>query len=185
MAEASLGHQRAQVGIRGTDEAHVYVGILRAAQPAHFALLQCREQLTLHGGRQVAYFVQEERAARCCFHASGLRLLGIREGSLLVSEQFALEEILRHGPQVDAHVRAFGARREAAQFAGHQILAGAILAQDEHIGIRGCHLSQVLEEHLHRHAFPDDVDWLCCLRRASRRLSCSLCLPALLPQLYA
>jgi hypothetical protein len=49
--------------VRGADDAHVDRVFLRGAERAHGALLDGAQQLGLHGQRQVADLVEEQRAA--------------------------------------------------------------------------------------------------------------------------
>ena len=58
---------------------------------------------------------------------------------LHVAEQLALEQPLRQGGAVDRHEAAVGPLGEAVERAGHQLLAGAGLAQHQHRGLRGRH----------------------------------------------
>ena len=54
-----------------------------------------------------------------------------------MTEELALKERLDDGAHVDRHERPPAACGEAVQLAGQHALAGAVLARDEHIGIRG------------------------------------------------
>ena len=56
----------------------------------------------------------------------------VREGAALVAEDLALEQRLRHGRAVDRHEGTGRAPRQLVQRAGHQLLAGAGLAVDQH-----------------------------------------------------
>ena len=111
----------------------------RAADPLELALLQDAQQLGLHGRRQLADLVEEQRAAVAPARSGrGCWPVGPGEGAPLVAEQLALEQRLRQGRAVDRDEAARSARRSSWWMAaGDQLLAGAALAGDEHRGLGG------------------------------------------------
>ena len=70
LAEKSRLDERLQVAVGGGDDPHVGLDRAIAAHALELALLQDAEQLDLHGGREVADLVEEERAAVGLFDAA-------------------------------------------------------------------------------------------------------------------
>ena len=108
LAEASLGDFLLEVAVCRRHDAGVYVDRLVAAQPRDFPLFEHAEQLCLCGGRQVADFVQEQRAAARCLEralAGGVRA---GERAALVPEQLALDQLVRQRRTVERDEWGFG-----------------------------------------------------------------------------
>src|SRR5205085_2020503 len=101
VAEASVLNHRAQVSVRGGDDAHVNLYRARAADATNLALLQGAQQFRLHRNVELAYLVEEERAL--VRYLEEALLLGVRAGerALLVSEEFGFEKVLVDGGAVD------------------------------------------------------------------------------------
>src|SRR5207244_3518394 len=79
------------------------------------------------------------------------------ERAFLVAEELALEDRLREGGAVERHEVAPAARGIGGDGAGHELLAGAVLAQDQHGGLGRGDLAQRVEDVLHRLAAADDA----------------------------
>src|SRR5690606_26848646 len=99
--ERPVGYALLQVAVRRGDQADVHLARTGAAYPADLALLQYAQQPRLRGGRQLADFVEEERAA-----VGGLdqtAVLGNRTGerALLVPEELRLDQAVRNRGAVD------------------------------------------------------------------------------------
>ena len=124
----------------GGDDAHVAADRAIAADALERALLQDAQQLDLHLHRHVADFVEEQRAALGKLEAPDPRGERAGEGALLVAEQLAFEQVRRNGAAVDGHERGVCPRRQLVQVPGRQLLAGAGLAEDEHVGVEGRYL---------------------------------------------
>ena len=130
-----------------------------------------KRRLRLH--RHVADLVEKQRAAFGLFEAPGGALVGAGEGALLVAEQFALDEVARNRRHVDGDERAFLALAVIVQRAGHQLLAGAGLAGDQH-GEVGLHQPRERAiDLLHRRRAADERHALDLLGRRRRRRSCA------------
>ncbi len=111
LAEASLRCEVEQIAVGGRYQAYVDGHGSVAAQPHYAAVLQHREQLGLHVQRQVAYLVEEKRAAARRLEFS--RAVGPRvgEGAFPVTEELAFEQCVGYGAHVEAHHRAAAPRR--------------------------------------------------------------------------
>ncbi|MNH11809.1 hypothetical protein D3C79_713330 [compost metagenome] len=83
------------------DEAKIGVALLLGAERPVAAGLEHPQQLGLHGGGHVAHLIQEQGAAVGLGHQPGLVGQGAGEGPLLVTEQLALDQVLRDGGAVD------------------------------------------------------------------------------------
>ena len=141
-AETALGHPRLQVLVGGGDHPHVDPDQLASADPEKLALGQHPQQPGLQRGRHVADLVQEQGAAMGLFETADMAPVGAGEGTGLVAEQFALQQLGRDGGGIERHERSGRARRFAVQGAGHQLLAGAGFAGDQH---RQRHLGQAAD----------------------------------------
>jgi hypothetical protein len=115
----------------GGDQPHVELQRAAAADPFQFALLQDAQQLGLKGRRDVADFVEKERAAVGHFEAALARRHGAGEGALLMPEEFRLEQILGQRSAVEADVGSARTWRVVVDGVGDQFLAGARLAADQ------------------------------------------------------
>ena len=127
--------------MRRGDDAHVAAHRHVAADALEHALLQHAQQLHLHGRAHVADLVEEQRAAFGDLEAALARRDGAGERALLVAEQLALEQVGGDRAAVDRHERALAARTEIMDGARDDFLAGAGLAEDEHVGVEGGHLA--------------------------------------------
>ncbi|MND98241.1 hypothetical protein D3C80_905840 [compost metagenome] len=129
------GHHRiGEVDVGRRHQAHVDRDRRARAQAHHFALLQHPQQFHLHVQRQVADFIEEQRAAIGRFEPAGLAVGGAGKGALLVTEQFALDQGFGKGAAVNRHERLAPAAAELMDVAGDQLLAGAGLADDQGVG---------------------------------------------------
>ncbi len=90
------------------------------------------EQLCLATEAQVADFVEEQRAAGGQFELALPGLVGVGECPLLVAEQFALGQRFGNRRAVDRHERLVAAAAEIVNRLGHDLLARAVLAQNQH-----------------------------------------------------
>ena len=133
-----------------------FVG-LRAAEPLELLLLQDAQQLHLDIQRQLADFVEEDRAVVRQLEASVLLLHRAGERTALVSEQLAFGQARRKRAAVHLHHHAVAAATEAVKGSRDQLLAGAGLAEEQHRGI-GVRDALDRAEHLpHRRRLSDDL----------------------------
>ena len=90
-AERPLLRGPVQVLVRRRQHAHVHLARRALAERVDFALLQEAQELRLQGERQVAYLVEEERAALGRADESVVVRVRARERALAVPEQEALD----------------------------------------------------------------------------------------------
>src|SRR4029450_2865566 len=130
-AHATVLPRRVEVLVRRRDHPDVYRLRPRAAEPAHLALLECRQELALGGRRQQTDLVEEERAAGGQLEEARLGPPGVRERSALVAEQLRLDQALRDGRPVDADERPLRPRTESMDEPRDQALTASRLALDQ------------------------------------------------------
>ena len=79
------------------------------------------------------------------------------EGPLFVAEELAFDEVFGDGGAVHLHQGLVSAAAQGMQGPGHQLLTGAIFANDEHRGVGGGHQGQFLSKTADGGAFTDDL----------------------------
>ena len=114
----------------GGQDAHVHLDLALAADRAHGFFLNRAQQLHLHGQRQVADFVEKQRAAVGGLEQAVLVRDRAGEAAFAVAEEFAFHQALRDRAAVDRHERLVGARTQFVDQARDQFLAGAGFAVD-------------------------------------------------------
>ena len=154
--EFSLGDGLAQITIRRGDDAHVDLDRLAAADGFKLLLLQHAEQFDLRLQRQVADFIEENGAAIRDFETPIAIRQRAGERSLHMAKQFALDQSGADGSAVHFHQRAVVPRAAVMDGAGHEFLARARLADDQHRRICGRNLINLLEQTHQRRTVPDD-----------------------------
>ncbi len=128
----------------------------RSAHRAKPLAVQHAQQLGLAFGRQLADFVEEQRPLVGLLEQAGVGAVGTAEGPLDMAEQLRLEQSRRDGGAVDGDQRAVAARAFAVQAQGHQLLADAAFAHDQHVAGAGSHAGYALAELGHGGAIADD-----------------------------
>ena len=79
------------------------------------------------------------------------------ESSLLVAEELALDQGRRQGGAIDLDQRTLAAAAQPVERPGDELLTGAGLAQDQHRGVGGRDLLDLVEHLAHRFAGTDDL----------------------------
>jgi len=125
-----------QVAVGCGDHPNIDGHRLAAAHWVDLALLQHAQQLYLHVQRQIANFVEEYGSAMGQLESANPVGHGTRESPLAVPEQLAFNQVFGNGCTVDRYKIAASALGLLMQGAGHQFLAGAALARDQHRGLR-------------------------------------------------
>ena len=121
-----------QVAVGGADDAHVHGFFLGGAQRPHAALLDGAQQLGLHRQRQVTDFVEEQGAPACGLEVAVAVLRSPGVGALAGTKEFGFQQVFRDGSAVHGDQGAIRALAAGVQGLGHQLLAGARLAMDQH-----------------------------------------------------
>ena len=113
--------------------------------------------MACRAGAHVADLVQEQGAAVALLELADAAPLGAGEGPLLVAEQLAFQQRLGDGGAVDGQERLVGPAAVVVQGPGHQFLAGAALAQDQHVDVLRGDPADGLAHLLHDRAAADDA----------------------------
>ncbi len=103
--KASVVHRGRQVFVGGGHDPDVNVHLSRSTYRLNRPVLKNAKQFDLHVQRQVADFVEEQRAAVGHLEAAQTVCYRTSEGTLTVAEQFALEQILRDCAAIDRDKR--------------------------------------------------------------------------------
>src|SRR5262249_10888028 len=133
-AELAVGDLTLEVAMRGGDEPDVDANVGMPAHAAKRQRFQQTQELRLERTRHLSNLVEEQCAAVGQVEQALAEVLGVGEGSALVTEQLALEQVLGNGAAVESDERSGSARASPVEVARHQLLAGAGLALDQHRG---------------------------------------------------
>ena len=88
--------------------ASVWIGLLPPTRTTTF-LFEHAQELGLAAAAEVADFVEEQRTAAGQLELAGPRLVGVGEGALLVTKEFAFQERLGNRGAVDRDERTAAA----------------------------------------------------------------------------
>ena len=150
LPKAALVAQFVQGHVRRRDDAHVdrfgRIGPHRENLP----LFERGQQFRLQVQGKIADLVQKQRSALGRLHSPRAVSLRICEATLAMAEEFAFEKRFRHGAEVDGDERLLRPARLAMDLARDEFLAGAVLAEDQDIGIGGCRPRDERQHALHR-----------------------------------
>ena len=156
LAEGAFLDHGLEVLVRRGNDARVDRHGSRPAQPCDLPLLEHTQYLDLKGEWHVADLVQEECASACQLEHAVLAAGSSGECALLIAEELALKEVLRHTSDVDRHEGATAHRRAVVDLAGDDLLACTALACDQDGGVGGCDLPDDLLDVGHLGALADE-----------------------------
>src|SRR6266853_1002464 len=108
-----------------------HVDRVAVAHALDLAILKDAEQCDLGFRRQIADFVEENRATVCGFESPQTSLQRARERALLVAKELRRDERRRDGCAVHPNERASGSMRFPMDGSRDQFLAAAGVARDE------------------------------------------------------
>src|SRR5947209_6869468 len=123
LAEAAGFHVRDEIAVGRRNNAHIDLHGLPGADRVDLAFLNRAQQLDLRGRRQLADFIEKQRAARGFDEFAGVFFGGAGERAFLVPEQGRFDEIFRDGAAVYRHERFGAPFAGAVDGAGNQLLA--------------------------------------------------------------
>jgi len=101
LAKIAGGNLRRHVAVAGGDHADIDRDRPAAADALHLTLLQRTQQLGLQHQRQLRNLVQQQGPTVRLFELAGVRAGSAGKGTLLVTEQGALEQVVGDGGTVD------------------------------------------------------------------------------------
>jgi hypothetical protein len=129
---------------------------LAPADPLEEVVLKKAQELDLQVHRQFADFVEEQRAAGGQFHPALARAKRVGERAALVAEQLALDQVLRNRPAIDRNERPLAPPTRLVDRVRDQLLAGAVLAENQHGRVGRRHALHELEHLPDRLGLADD-----------------------------
>src|SRR4029077_18174738 len=130
-AKLSASHHLHEIPIRCSYQPDIHLVRTTAPQALEFLLLQDAQQLRLQRRRDVAYFVQKQRAFVGHFEAPDLLRDGSGEGALLMTEQFAFQKIQRNRRAIELYKGTPAALTGLVNGVSDEFLAGAGFPLDE------------------------------------------------------
>src|SRR5215469_8873752 len=155
LAEASPGDQFLQILVGRCNHARLDPQRFDAADPGELALLEHAQKLGLKLERKVADFIEEDGSGVGHFEFASSSLVCTCERTTFMAEQLALQQALRNRRTIHRHEWRAPAPRLEVNRAGHEILAGAALAEQEHGRIVRDDATNQLVDFLHGRAAPD------------------------------
>src|SRR5258708_25050112 len=156
-AELAVIHHLLQIPICCSNQPDVHLMSASASQTLKLLFLQDAQQFGLQGRRNIAYFVQEERAFVGEFEAADLLRDGASERALIVAEEFALEQVKGNGGTIQPYERASATRTEVVNRMRNQFLAGASFALDNDGRVRGRDALDLLKHRFQRRTVANDL----------------------------
>src|ERR1043165_9070272 len=157
LAKTSLLDGVFELAVRGGDDADVGGAVGGVADAAQFAVLQKAEELRLRRERELADFVEEERAAVGRLDETGAVTVGAGERAAHAAEELRLDERLRKRRAVDGGEGLGAPRRVAVDGARDELLAGAGLAEDADRDVAAGDAGDEREDVAHRRRVADDA----------------------------
>ncbi|SPE33762.1 hypothetical protein SBA2_800020 [Acidobacteriia bacterium SbA2] len=134
LAEAALLDGLFEIAVRSRDDPHIHADVLHSADAPDGLILQDSQQLRLEIGRHFTDFIEKQRPAVGDLKEPLLQGFGVGERPAFVAEEFGFHQGFRDGRAVDGHKRLVGAHAVVMDRLGHQVLAGAALALNQHRG---------------------------------------------------
>src|SRR5882672_5098760 len=131
-AKAAFGDLAFQVAIRGGDDANVDAFCMSRTDRAYLSLLQDPQELRLQRQWRLRDLVEEEGTAVRELEEAAAIVRRAGERALLVTEQLALEQVLRQGGAVLRDEEAIAPSGSIVERRGDELLSAPRLAFDEH-----------------------------------------------------
>ena len=154
-AESAFGHRTLQILVGRREDSNVHAQRRLRSNPRELAVLEDVEQLGLKRGMEVADLVEEDCSAVRRLELADLELVGAGEGTALVTEELALQELAWHGGAVDLHERPGPADGAVVDRACDQLLARPGLAGHEYGDIDAGGLPNDLASFQHLRTAPE------------------------------
>ena len=140
-AEPAGGDLRREVLVRRRHDPGRDADRPGGADGQHLLGLDGPEELRLGGQRELADLVEEDRPAPRRDEQAGVVAVGAGERAPDVAEELVLQQVVRDRRAVDRQERRVGLGPGRVQGAGHQLLARARLARDQHVAARRADLA--------------------------------------------
>src|SRR5205823_3561858 len=157
LAELPRRNGLVEGAIRGRDDAHVHLLGEDAPHRLETPVLEHTQQLHLQLGTHLADLVEEDRPAVGQLETSYPGGDGAREGTALVPEHLALQELLGDGAAMHGNEAPPRAARQAVERRRHELLARATLTRDEDGRVGRRHAPDDFEDRQHAGMLADDA----------------------------
>ena len=125
VAKSAVGHHRPEVAVCRRNYADVNADLVSTTDPPDLSFLQGTQELCLHGNVKLGNFVEKERAPVRDLEKALLLGVGAGELTLLMSEEFRLEQIFVYGSTVYRLKHLLGSRRLIVGGPRNQFLSGS------------------------------------------------------------
>jgi hypothetical protein len=135
LAEGAFGDFSFEVFVRGGEDADIRLERLIAADAGILAFLKHAQQLALHSERHVADFIKEERAAVALLETADALVHRTGEGTFLVAENLAFQQVVRDRGDVDGHKFLLRTRAELVDGSGDEFLPAPAFTGDHDRGV--------------------------------------------------
>jgi hypothetical protein len=156
LAEGSRGRFDFEVTIRGGHDTDIHLARPIIADALEFAFLKNPKQLCLQDERNLTDLVEKQGSPVGELESAGAIPVRPCERTSHMSEELALEKLLRNRRAVHLDERSVGTPAPSMNRTGDQLLADAGLAPDEHGGGRARHALDEGQDVLQRVAAPDE-----------------------------
>ena len=157
LTETPFAHQLLEILMRGRDDTYIRLDRLMTTDAVELTIGEDPQQPGLQLGRHVADLVEKKCAAVGLFETPGPTRLRAGESPFLMPEQLGLQKIMRDGGHVQRDERTVGPRAVLVQGIGHQLLAGARLAIDQHRDVGAGQAPDRPKHLLHRRRRTDNL----------------------------
>ncbi len=157
LPEGSLGDGRFQIPVGGRDHPDIQFDNVFSSQGFDFIILEDAQQFGLKMQGHFTDFIQEDGTAVGQFKSAPAVAQRTGKCTLLVAEQFALEQVLWHGRHVDRNEGAHRPRALGVNGPGQVLLADTGFTGQQDGRITGNNLLNVFDKNLHGPAFHDKV----------------------------
>src|SRR5262249_14165918 len=117
----------------------VYAVGASASETFELPFLQDPQQLGLQRQRDVANLIQKEGSVVGEFKAADFLRDGSGKRTLLMTEEFALQQVKGNGRAIQLHKRASAACADIVNGFGDQLLTSTCFPEDQHRRIGRCH----------------------------------------------
>ena len=150
-------HHFGQILIRGGQHADFGVNGRGTADAKQNFFFQHAEQFRLAGQAQIADLVEEQCPAGGEFEFSCPGFPGVGEGPFFMAEQFAFGQGFGNSRAINGNKRLIAAPAEIMDRLGHDLLARAVFAQDQHGQIGVGHSADDRAEGVDSRTFADQT----------------------------
>src|SRR5208282_521238 len=156
-AESPGSHQFLQVFVGGGDEPEVNLPGALAADSGHGTVFEHAQQLGLECQAQSRDLVEQQSTGVRQFNMTGTRRPRVGKGTLFVSEELSLDQVLRQGGAIDADKGFLRSGSQSDNRSSHKFLSGSTLATDQHCTRALGYARDRIVDVLHRFAAADQI----------------------------